>query len=156
MARVIRTVVMDVDDGNMYKAIDSDELAQPLALFTENHYIIRIQLRDLEHNAVDVSDVGEWQAAYGNYDEPLLYVYHSDFNIGPDWEDVDPNFGKICLRLDLDNIVDADLGTDGVKPQWLQVYGSDGEDTRTYCMIPINLMNTVADPDEVESSSSES
>lgn len=155
--RKTKRLYYDVDNNYLMSSNTSTtSITITPSLFTNNKYIVALELVS---NAVgyDVSDIVEWDAAFGNIGESLVTVTNAVFNDISDWSEVDTAIGKISLELDLDNAVDTDIGTTAIsKYYYLQVLGTDSTNTRTIAQFKLNTYNTVMEPDDILSSSSSS
>lgn len=146
----------DWDDAEQSSSSSGTEDAADLTentslprLYLNNGYIVRLRL--FSSNAIaDVDWSLSWDGAIGpiGMGTPLVTIANADINTAGDWADVDPTYGRISVRLDLDaEALSTYIGISQSKRIYIELRGTDSDGaTRVVAVIPALLINVVYDP----------
>ena len=138
------TFYYDLDGQQLINSDGTTDNVVTPAIYTNNNYVLKIQLYNTYPNVFDVSGIVTWKAGIGNLGgtaAPFIEAVNADFN-NDAWANT--ALGKISIDIDSNSTtMEADLGSKILKIYYLECKGNDGANDITISLSKIYGKSTV-------------
>jgi len=161
-----KDLIINLDTKLASDARGSSFTTQTPEFFYGDRVLVRASVIYGDTTPASFADQGDWQAIidvdHDTGTTPIYHTYTSQHNSYDDWEEVNPEGGKICFRMDLETApIASALGTSQEIDAFLTLWcNPELSAPALIAHFPIKIKNVVAmigfDGDEQSSESSQS